>query len=93
MPNIEILHCSIHHHHADAFLDMLETKWEAEIGLPEADRRLLSTVALFVDGPDKAEHPSDRDPPDHPLTHRLNQIQERLGHRSVEVVWINLRPP
>ena len=27
-PNIEELRCRIHHHLVDAFLDMLETKWE-----------------------------------------------------------------
>jgi len=87
VPNIEVLRCRIHHHIVDAFLDMLETKWEGEIGLPEADRRLMSDVGFFVDGPDEAEQPSDR--PNHPLISRLNRIQERLGRRRVEVYWIN----
>lgn len=71
----------------DAFLDMLEIKWEGEIGLPEADRRLMSDVRFCVDGPDEAELVSDN--PNHSLNSRLNRIQERLGRRRVEFSWIN----
>ena len=87
VPNIQALGCRIHHHLVDAFLDMLEIKWEGEIGLPEADRRLMSDVRFCVDGPDEAELVFDN--PNHPLNSRLNRIQERLGRRRVEFSWIN----
>jgi len=66
---------------------MLETKWKGEMGLPEPNRRLMSDVEFYVNGPHKAEHLSER--PDDPPSCRLNQIQERLGHRDVDGWWIN----
>ena len=87
VPNIENLDCKIRRAHANAFLTMLETKWEDEIRLPEADRRLLSDVEFSVNGLDpEEEHPTGL--PDHPTTSKLNQIQERLGCRRVEISWI-----
>ena len=54
VPNIQALGCKIHRRLVDAFLDMLETKWEGEIGLLEADRRLMSHVRLCVNAPAEA---------------------------------------
>ena len=90
-PNIQELYCRIHHHLSDAFLDMLETKWEHEIGIPVADCRLMSRVEFFVNGPDDREDLVD--PLDDPLASRLIRIQERLGCRNLEVRWINESPP
>ena len=66
--NIRKLSCGIHPHSVGASLDMFETKWEGEMGLPEPDRQLMSDVELNVicSGPSNVERLCDC--PDDPFT-------------------------
>jgi hypothetical protein len=73
---LKLLQCTIDSEITHEFFDMLERRWEGEVGLSE-DRQTFTHLFLAVRGAD--------DDLLHGLHGRQYKIGERLGHRIVSL--------